>query len=156
MVENRSISKEEFYDSYNLGNAGFTLKSFENNVFINTGSYGINGSIESLTNSYPSLSIKDFEERPNSSITLGGTTFNLAIPSINSAGSFIISNTNDQQIVIQVQSTRGFPPQGKLLLGKEILTYTNKTSNTFTGVTRGVDNTIASSHSIGDYLRSFD
>jgi hypothetical protein len=155
-VGNKSIFKEDFYDSYSLGNAGFTLKSFENNVFVNTGSYGVNGSIESLINSYPSLTIKDFEERPNSSITLGGTIFNLGIPSINSAGSFVSSNIDNQQTVIQVQSTRGFPTQGKLLLGKEILTYTNKTSNTFTGVTRGVDNTIASSHSIGNYLRSFD
>jgi hypothetical protein len=156
VVDNKSISAEEYYNSYNLGNAGFTLKSFENNAFISGGSYGVNASIESLTTAYPSLTIKDFEERANSSITLTGATFNLGIPTINSAGSFIINSVNGTQTTIQVQSTTGFPPSGKLLVGKEIITYTNKTQNTFTGLIRGVDNTTPTTHTSGDYLRTFD
>ncbi len=49
---------------------------------------------------------------------------------------------------LTVTNTDGFPPSGKLLLGAdtyEIVSYTNKTTNTFTGVTRGVDGTSAQS-----------
>ena len=156
IVENRAVFKEDFYDSYNLGNAGPTLKSFENNIFINTGSFGVTGSIETLSRAYPSLTIKDFEERPNSSITLGGAVFNLAIPSINSIGAFVTFSMSESQTTIFVQSTASFPTSGKLLIGNEVVSYTNKTSTSFTGVTRGVDNTISASHSAGDYLRTFD
>lgn len=156
IVENKSVFKEDFYASYNLGNAGPTLKSFQNNIFINTGSYGVTGSIETLSRAYPSLTIRDFEERSNSSITLSGAVFNLAIPSINSVGAFIAFSASDSQNTIFVLSTSKFPTSGKLLIGTEIVSYTGKTSTSFTGVVRGIDATTAQSHSAGSYLRTFD
>jgi len=52
------------------------------------------------------------------------------------------ANANDTTLT--VTNTDGFPLSGKLLLGAdtyEIVSYTNKTANTFTGLTRGVDGT---------------
>lgn len=147
---------ENFINTYTLGNAGYTLKTFENNAFVNTGSFDVNGMLESINLAYPSLTIEDFEKRPNSSITLTGDTFNFGIPTINSAGTFISLNVNETQTTIFVQSTIGFPPSGKLLIGKEIVNYNDKTENSFTGIIRGFDNTHTESHISGDYLRTFD
>jgi len=155
-VTNKASFEDASVESYTPANSGFTLKTFENNVFVNTGSYGVNGSIESLTLAYPTLTFKDFEERPNSAITRSGQTFNLGIPTINSSGTFISDDIDDNQNFIMVQSTTGFPSSGKLLLGKEIIYYAQKTSTSFIGVLRGIDNTIPDEHLSGDYLRTFD
>jgi hypothetical protein len=155
-VSNRSVSKDEFFNFYSLGNAGFTLKAFENNIFVDAGGYGINGSIESLTQAYPALIINDFELRGNSAITLSGEVFNLGIPTINSPGAFLSSNVNTLQTTIFVLSTTGFPTTGTILLGKEIITYNGKTTNSFLNVVRGSNNTQIITHTSGDYLRLFD
>jgi hypothetical protein len=156
VVNNRPFVKEEYLNSYSLGNAGFTLKSFENNIFVDGGSFGINGSIESLTLAFPSLAIKDFERNSNSSITLTGDRFNIGIPSINSIGTFTTNSVDENQTTIEVQTTENFPESGKLLIGKEVISYANKTPNTFDGIVRGIDNTIPTIHLLGDYLRTFD
>ena len=145
-----------FENKYNLGSAGFNLKTFENNAFVDIGSFGINGTLESIDLTYPLLTIENFEIRPSSSITLNGDTFNLGIPTINSTGTFITSNVIKSQTTIFVQSTERFPANGKLLIGKEIVYYNGKTQNSFTGLIRGFDNTIAKTHISGDYLRTFD
>ncbi|NBR61016.1 MAG: hypothetical protein EBT86_05080, partial [Actinobacteria bacterium] len=44
---------------------------------------------------------------------------------------------------ITVTSTEGFPEAGKLVIGTEVVTYTSKTSTTFTGVLRAQDGTKA-------------
>ena len=146
----------KFVNKYNLGNAGFNLKTFENNAFVDTGSFDINGTLESIDSAYPLLTIENFEIRPNSSITLTGDIFNLGIPTINSVGTFITSNVIPSQTTILVQSTERFSANGKLLIGKEIVSYNGKTQNSFTGLIRGFDNTIAGTHTSGDYLRTFD
>lgn len=50
---------------------------------------------------------------------------------------------------IQVTDTTGFAAPGYIKIGKEIIRYTGKTATTFTGITRGVATSSASSHSIG-------
>jgi hypothetical protein len=156
IVLNKPIEKEQYFGSYSLGNAGFTLKSFENNIFVSSGAFDVNGSIESLSLAYPTLTIKDFEERANSSFTMNGDIFRLAIPTINSVGTFLSSDVTTTQTTIQVTSTAGFPLSGILLLGKEMITYTGKTSVSFTGINRGAYNTTALEHFTGDYLRTLD
>jgi hypothetical protein len=155
-AENQNVVIEQSYISYTPINAGFTLKSFENNAFIDTGAFDINGTIESVSLTFPALAIEDFAERPDSSITLANVVFNLAIPTINSVGTFISANVNTTQTTIEVQTTTGFPSSGKLLINKEIISYGGKTQTTFTNIVRGIGNTIPSSHSAGDYLRTFD
>ena len=51
---------------------------------------------------------------------------------------------------ITVGSTTGFPTSnGKILIENEIISYTSKTSNTFVGITRGVNGTTGASHTSG-------
>ena len=57
------------------------------------------------------------------------------------------SGINDAVTTITVDSTIGFPTEGKILIGTEIISYTGKTPTTFTGCGRGADSTSAASHS---------
>ena len=105
---------------------------------------------------YPALTIEDFERGANSAITLTGEIFNLAIPTINSPGAFISSDVDISQTTIPVLSTAGFPTTGTILLGKEIITYNGKTTNSFLNIVRGSNNTQIITHTSGDYLKLFD
>lgn len=53
---------------------------------------------------------------------------------------------NSTDTTITVNSTSGFSDTGTLLIGSEQITYTGKTSITFTGCTRGANSTAAASH----------
>lgn len=50
---------------------------------------------------------------------------------------------------IQVTDTTGFPDSGYMKIGVEIIGYTGKTATSFTGITRGLGTSSASSHAIG-------
>lgn len=58
-----------------------------------------------------------------------------------------ISNVSTTPIV--VASTTGFPSSGWILIENEIISYTAKTSTTFTGITRGVLGTTNVAHTAG-------
>lgn len=51
---------------------------------------------------------------------------------------------------IYVDDTSNFPASGYIQIGSEVIQYTSKTGTAFTGCVRGVNNTPASAHSIGD------
>lgn len=58
--------------------------------------------------------------------------------------------TNNSTTPITVASTASFPSAGWILIGSEIISYTNKTSTTFDGtITRGVLGTTNVAHSAG-------
>lgn len=50
---------------------------------------------------------------------------------------------------IAVESTAFIAPTGNLLIGEEMVSYTGINGNTFTGVTRGINGTIATAHLAG-------
>jgi hypothetical protein len=56
------------------------------------------------------------------------------------------SDIDDSVTTITVDSTIGFPPNGKITIDSEIISYTAKTPTTFTSCTRGADSTSAASH----------
>ena len=58
--------------------------------------------------------------------------------------------TNNSTTPIPVTSTADFPASGNILIGKELIAYTGKTTTTFTGITRGVYGSTNVSHSTGD------
>jgi hypothetical protein len=60
------------------------------------------------------------------------------------------SMSNTSTAAIQVVSTEGFIDAGGLIIGSELISYTGKTSTTFTGITRGVYGSTNTSHAIGD------
>ena len=57
--------------------------------------------------------------------------------------------TNNGTTPIQVTSTEGFVSSGGLIIGSELITYTGKTSTTFTGITRGVYGSTNVAHTAG-------
>lgn len=54
---------------------------------------------------------------------------------------------DDVVTTVTVDSTEGFESVGTITIEEENITYTGKTSTTFTGCTRGADSTVAASHS---------
>ena len=54
---------------------------------------------------------------------------------------------NDSVTTLTVDSTDDFPTSGTVTIGTEDISYTGKTSTTFTGCTRGANSTSAASHS---------
>jgi len=56
------------------------------------------------------------------------------------------SGINDSVTTIPVTSNTGFPTAGTILIGTELITYTGKGTNTFTGATREALGTTATSH----------
>jgi hypothetical protein len=154
-VINSSVLQDDFYAPYNLGNAGMTLKSFEDNLSIDTGALSVSGSIQSLTSAFGDLTINDFEQRSNSAFTLSGKFFNLGIPSINDVGSTLSSAIANNSTSLTVNYASNFPSSGKIIINGEVITYTSKVGNVLGGLIRGSDNTIPSSHNAGDYLRTY-
>jgi len=57
------------------------------------------------------------------------------------------SGINDSVSTIPVTSNTGFPTAGTILIGTELITYSGKGTNTFTGATREALGTTATSHS---------
>lgn len=70
----------------------------------------------------------------------GYTTLSTTIPNPTSTANIV------------VVSTTGFQNTGTVLIGSEFIAYTGTTSNTFTGITRGMYSSTASSHSAGVYV----
>jgi len=142
----------EYIGSYTKTNAGPTLKNFDQ--LIDDGVCNVSAiSLLELEFHYPSLSIRDFEERGSSSYMLDGTYFNLTIPS-NQNPVTISSSTGTIGGPIVVQDTTFFPNSGYLFTsGGSVVQYTSKTSTTFEGcsVTRGPNSITA-----GDELIPFD
>ena len=103
---------------------------------------------------YPTITIGDFADRSESSLGVNGAHWQLHWPTINEYGAILDSALNTTDTTIYIPNTDRFPSSGKLLINGEVVSYTGKLSDRFTGVTRGEDNTTAQSHNPGDYLRS--
>jgi hypothetical protein len=63
---------------------------------------------------------------------------------LNTSTTAMITSTDTE---VEVGSTNGFFSSGTIYIDTEAITYTGKTETTFTGLTRGVKGTTASSHS---------
>jgi hypothetical protein len=63
---------------------------------------------------------------------------------------------NNSVTTIPVDRTSAFATSGELLIGSERITYTGKTSTTFTGCTRGANGSSAASHSDNDLVVEYD
>ena len=63
-----------------------------------------------------------------------------------SGGRVVEIKTNPTLTTITVDDTTSFPSAGKILIDEEIISYTGKSSTTFTGCTRGSSGTTATHH----------
>jgi hypothetical protein len=62
------------------------------------------------------------------------------------AASVLVSAIEATATEIEVVSTAFFAPTGNLMIGQELVSYTGINGNTFNGVTRGINGTIATAH----------
>lgn len=160
---------EEKYEDATLGNS---FGVYENIKYADIGVAALSeqNTIEMMDQNYPDITLENFTERANSSIALSGSTWDLTWPSIQEHGSIIDISIDSDDDVIYVPDTSRFPSSGQLIIGgslydgdleitspsnsAEIVYYTGKMGDRFTGVSRGKNITIAQSHAAGTYLRS--
>ena len=69
-------------------------------------------------------------------------------------GTVIEIKTNPTLTTITVDSTTGYSTTGKILIGDEVISYTGKSSTTFTGCVRGSSGTVATYHDDNDVVSS--
>ena len=67
-----------------------------------------------------------------------------------SANSTLNGDITATDTTITLTSATNFNTSGRVSIGNELIDYTGKSSNDLTGVTRGVNNTLAQTHSDGD------
>ncbi len=154
LVLNANRAREEFYDGYTVGNAGFTMTGFENNMMIDTGAFRVSGDIAAITMMFPDMTIQDFTERRSSAVTMTGERFNMGIPTINEIGS-VLSASITNETSLDINNAGPFPDSGLILIGTELIKYTSKSGNTLQDLTRGYEGTVSVGHSAGDYVRTF-
>lgn len=56
---------------------------------------------------------------------------------------------------IDATSTAGFASYGRILIDKEVINYTAISGNSFIGISRGVNNSVASSHTLGTRISQY-
>ena len=90
----------------------------------------------------------------NTSMTATNVTSpNAATGNTTQLGADIASGTGmSGSGTITVKSTTGFNSSGSVLINSEIFTYTGKTDNSFTGVTRATSSSTADDHVIGNIV----
>ena len=74
----------------------------------------------------------------------GGTLSTAATSTINEGGTF-----SDSDTTLTLTSGSAFPSSGTIAIGSELITYTGKSTNDLTGLTRGALGTSAAAHSNG-------
>ena len=78
--------------------------------------------------------------RPEAALSIANTTVNTTIT---------VGTEPAAGVTTGINFTKFFPVAGTLLIGTEQITYTGKTANTFTGCTRGANNTNAAIGAVG-------
>ena len=73
----------------------------------------------------------------------------------NNASTTLSAGINNSVTTIAVASTTNFSTQGTIIIGTEQITYTGKTSTTFTGCSRGANSTSAAAHNNAAVVTQF-
>ena len=74
----------------------------------------------------------------------GGTVAGATTSTINEGGTF-----SDSDTTLTLTSAAAFPSSGTIQIGSELITYSGKSSNDLTGLSRGANGTSAAAHSNG-------
>ena len=91
-----------------------------------------------------------FDSSRNKTILFGG----LAVPATSTTVALVNALAGDT--TINVVDTSSFPTAGIIIIGNEFISYTGKTSSTFTGCSHGLYNTSPAGHNIGVTVRWLD
>lgn len=133
LVENLDRRVPPGFDIFTSGTAGFRLSSFQNMKFEGDNVIG------EISDAFPKLALIDFESRPESSISLSGSKFNITnstriVGVTLSSSNQTISSDPESPTVISVDNTGKFLDSGYLLTSqRSVIQYTSKTENSFTG-----------------------
>jgi len=140
LVRNTS-DRLEYFNKLEFGNAGFNIKIFENNAFIEErGDFNLI-TLEQLDIYSSALTVGDFEDRASCSIIGSGDVFNLALSSITTPVNICSEDVdlNETQIIPVSKITDFFESTGKLFISANgiysLISYTGKTNDSFTGCT---------------------
>lgn len=87
-----------------------------------------------------------FGKEPSGDYTLTRQNGDAFTNTTNLQGTLLDGSLNDSVTTITVDSTSGFDSSGTIAVGSEEITYTGTTATTFTGCTRGANNTTAAAH----------
>jgi len=134
-VENSVAQQTLLYiGQYSTGNAGHTIGHYDG--IFDDGVCNVSGlSIAELSAYFPSLTLRDFTERKDSSYTIAGGKFNLMPPSIQNPVA-ISSASGPIGGPLVVYDTTYFPSEGSLFTSAgSVIDYTSKTPTTFEGCT---------------------
>ena len=132
-IENIVFGKDAGYvGTYTPTNAGHTISHFDG--IFDDGTANVSGlTLAEMDIYFPALTVKDFQERGNSSYTLAGDKFNIMPPSIQNPVA-ISSSSGTIGGSIVVQDTTYFPSEGYLFTsGGTVIRYTDKTATQFIG-----------------------
>ena len=152
-----------FADFYTQGKLGGTVASFIDYLYLDAGYANVSGiSLEQLELTYTQFAgisegVDTWMENMvlnNTSLTSDGTVFNPGIPTTQELMSYLDAPLTTSSTVIYIPDTTNFPDSGKLLVGKELVTYASKLPDRLIGVSRGVDGTTAEAHVAGQYIRT--
>jgi hypothetical protein len=142
-----------YYSQDILGNS---LGMYESAKFGSTGYSDVSKvTIQEFSMMYPDSIIQDFDIPGTTKITSNPkNTFNLGYHSVQEFGAYLDIEIDLNDEVVYIANTSRFPSQGKILVGKEIISYTQKLNDRFLFVTRGVDGTKPEAHPAGQYIRT--
>lgn len=139
---------------------GTSVKDFVDSLYIDTGFAKVSGfSLEQLA-FYFNDEFETVDEwmqeydRTDTRITSTGRELNFGIPSMQELASYLDSDFVINQTTMYIPDTTNFPASGKLLVGKEIISYTSKLPDRFTGITRALNGTTEVDHFAGGIVRT--
>lgn len=148
---------------YSQNTMGMSVGSFIDYLFMDVGYANVSGiSLEQLEYTYTQFAgisdgintwMENYAIR-DTVVTTDGTIFNAGIPSIQELMSYLDAPLTNTGIVAYIPDTTNFPSSGKILIGKELVTYSAKLSDRLIGLTRGVDGTTAEAHTAGSLIRT--
>lgn len=144
-------------DRFTQNVLGQRLRSFTDTIkYMDVGYADVSSiTIQEFSNMYPNVSIDNISNELDTNYVPNSTNvWNLGYPSIQEYGAILDQSITASSTIIYIPNTSRFPSSGTLLVGDEIVKYTGKLSDRFTGVARGQAGTTAKPHAAGDYLRS--
>lgn len=148
---------------YSVGNAGNNVSTFDSWKFMDVGTIPNGGiSLQEIELSYGSFTLKDLENKNLSSYLISGVYYNAGYPSISESGAILNTNMTTISTTLTVfastinsSALSKLPSIGYIIIGKEVISYTGKTTTSLTGIVRSV-NGVIETHSIGDYFRTIN
>jgi len=152
-----------FSDSTTLGgNIGSAVLDREYQIVtvLNSGEYTIDVSPfvanASDTGDGGSSTVGTYQINTGLNVGVGGTGWSAALfGGVTTAAETNTLNggINDSVTTLTLTDATNFPTSGTLLIEEELITYTGKSSNDLTGLSRGISGTTAASHSSGETVR---